>query len=414
MTEGLRPGDPTTLGLFHLRGRLAEHEAGVVFLGYDPTGRAAALTVLHAGAAADSAVRDRLTSALDALAARGPEQVLGAAPYDAVPWVATAYTDGRPEAALALLDAAGLSAPGPGLFTGPGGGPAGPDFAPHWAGTPAAHMVTPPPPAAPATTAIRPADSKRSLAILALCVAAALVVIVGGAFAANAFFGGDDKDTDASAPEQTPGLPGPVDTIPAMPGPSQSATPAPSRTPPPWMPTPGPSYTGPDGPDGLVAGPTFGKEEPTYPMDLNEFPFDFRVPKTWGCMKSSKGGPGVVRWVCVDESFAFSGKPGRTPGGIIEVQDCPSPCGSSEWTKIRDDRLPTIPTNWKRTDDTTTYAEWTVGAGDTTEVSAAMSHVFGAKRGDAPDTHVTVRLTGAPSEKKNLQKIINDIRARTP
>ncbi len=412
MTEGLRPGDPPGLGPFVLRGRLAEHDAGVVFVGHDPTGRPVALTVLHAAAAADPAVRDRLTGALDALAARHPGQVLAASPQGAVPWVATAYVTGRPDHALDLLDAAGLVRTGSGAFASQGA-TAGPDFAPHWADSPDARIVTPRPVPPLAGAGVPAAASRRSLGILAACVVAALAAVVAGGFVARAVLGGEDQAAPTS--ERTPGLAGPeteTDPGPGEPRPDDPEA-GPSATAPPWVPTPEPSGRGTDGPEGLVAGPTYGKDQPTYLMDLDGFPFSFRVPRSWGCLRSDKAGPGVVRWVCVDDSYAFSGKPGDPPRGIIEVQQCPSRCGAAQWTRIRD-RLPAVQANWRRTDETTIYAEWVVGAGESARASVAMSHVFASRRGGAVDSHVAVRLAGPSAEKKTLQKIINEVRVQTP
>ena len=409
MTEGLRQGDPAALGPFRLHGRLAAHDAGVVFLGYDPAGRPAALGVLHSAAAADAAARDRLVGALDAMAARHPDQVLLAGPRDPMPWVATAYVGGRPDHALALLDAVALTGPGPGPFTETGRA-TGPDFAPYWAGSQAAGSVVPPFDASRPPPVVAPADSRRSLAVLAACVVAAVAVVVGGAFAVRAWLGADPEGGTTAG--ETPGNGESTSPRPPDPGPVD-----PGGTEPPGSPGAEPSPTAsqpvPDGPDGPVKGPTYGEGEQTFLMDLDGFPFDFRAPKTWGCVRSGNPGPGAVRWVCVDDSYAFSGKPGVPPGGIIEVKRCPSACSPTQWTRIRDE-LPDIDANWQRTDATTTYAEWAVGAGESARVSVAMSHVFGTKSTGSRDTHVAVRLAGPPSETKTLQKIVNEIRAQTP
>jgi hypothetical protein len=293
----------------------------------------------------------------------------------------------------------------------------GPEFAPHWSGTPAATQVVPPPPSQLASSVVTPANSRRSLAILAACVAVAIVVVAGGGLLASYLVGRqDDSDTRATATsEPAPSFSEPAWTTDPQtspePAPSESSpvTPEPSS---PTEPSPRPTGGGSDGPPGLVAGPTFGADEPTYLMDLEGFPFDFRVPRSWGCVRSDKGGPGATRWVCIDEGYIFGSKTGDPPGGIIEVRECPAPCGSDEWTTARD-TLVGVHGDWRRVDETTMYAEWQV-PDESGRVSVAMSHIFSAESDGSADTHVAVRLTGSPDELPNMQKIINEIRANTP
>lgn len=410
MTSTLHAGDPATIGPFQLAGRLRDHEAGVVFLGYDSAGRAAAVSVLHAGAAADAAVRDRFAAALDDLVRQAPHDVMTASPGDPLPWVATTYTGGVPDQALALLDAAALSRAA-GLSAGAGGlvGPAaqsggasrartervtGPDFAPHWSGTQAAGQLAPSsPPRLTTSGIVPPANNRRSLAILGLCVAVAMAVVVGGGLLVMNLLG---RQKDSGTRAETTSRPIPSMTAPAWP---------------PREPSRRPTGEGVDGPPGLVVGPTFGTDEPTYLMDLGGFPFDFRVPGSWGCIRSSKAGPGATRWVCIDEGYVFGSKTGDPPGGIIEVRDCPAPCGSDEWSVVRD----TLPVRgeWRNVDDSTMYAEWQV-PDQPERVAVAMSHVFSSESDGSVDTHVAVRLTGSTEELSDLQKILNDIRANTP
>ncbi len=423
MTDPLRPADPRQFGPFGVRGRLAQHAAGVVFAAYDPAGRPVAVTALHAGAAADPAVRARFARAVDGLAWREPGRVLAAELGADSPWVALA--DAGPAAAggvgavgagaagglaFGLLDAAAL--PGAAPASGPSDRHSGPEFAPHWTGTPAAdtiasaaHHPAPTAPAGPAG-AVRPANTRRSLTILAVAVVAALAVIAGGAVAANHWLGDRTDRSAGTAP------------APSYPGESPGAdvpTAVPSAFPTAWptTPSPAPTWTGADGPDGRVAGPTFGVGEPTVTMNLAGLPFEFRVPSSWGCLRSTRGGEDAVRWVCVDDSYTLSGRPGTPPGGIIEVRRCPQPCDGTAWERLRD-QLPRPQTDWRRTDDSTTYAEWSVGAGADLQVSVAMSHIFAGTRGGPVDQHVAVRLTGAPEDQKTLQKVVNEIRARTP
>lgn len=402
MTEALRPGDPPVLGSFTLSGRLAEHDAGVVFLGADGSGTRAAVAVLHAAAAGDAAVRDRLAGAISTLSAEQPDKVLGSGPRDTVPWVATPYEDGDPADALALLDSAALTSA---LASG-ATRTAGPDFAPHWSGAPGAGAVGSLPTALPTApySAPKSATSVRSIVMLAVGIVLCLGVIVGGVVAM--YLISDNRKQEApddvvaqptTNPDPTAGTGGTTAPTPPIPG---------------W-PTPEPPWTGPDGPNGPLGGPTFGKGEPTYFMDLKDFPFDFRVPKTWGCMRSGKVVAPTVRWICLDDAWAFSGKPGRAPGGIIQVDPCPAPCGQQEWLAIRE-KTETPPSPWRGTDKSTFFADGQVVDGSEIEWQLMVSHVFASKKGGPLDSHLFVRLTGPMTEKENLQKTANEIRIKTP
>ncbi|MBM7789010.1 hypothetical protein [Tenggerimyces flavus] len=407
MTEALRPGDPPVLGPFTLSGRLAEHDAGVVFLGADGSGRRAAVAVLHAAAASDAAVRDRLAGAIETLSAEQPDRVLGSAPRDTVPWVATPYEDGDPADAQALLDNAALTQAVASTTTRA----AGPDFAPHWSGAPGAGAVGSLPTALPPApySAPRNTTSVRSIVLLAVGIVLCLGVIVGGGVAMYMISDNRKQDDPVAQPTTNPD---PDPTTGTGTGTETGGTPPPTPPIPGW-PTPEPAWTGPDGPNGPLGGPTFGEGEPTYFMDLKDFSFDFRVPKTWGCMRSGKVVAPTVRWICLDDAWAFGGKPGSAPGGIVQTDPCPAPCGPQEWRAIRE-RTETPPTPWRSTDASTFFADGQVVDGTEIEWQLMVSHVFASKPGGPLDTHLFLRLTGPMSEKENLQKTANEIRIKTP
>jgi serine/threonine protein kinase len=91
----LRPEDPTVLGRFRLQGRLGAGGMGLVFLGFDPSGRPAAvktLPVLH-----DATARARIAREADLLAAVDHARVAHLVDADvdgAVPWIALDYIVG--------------------------------------------------------------------------------------------------------------------------------------------------------------------------------------------------------------------------------------------------------------------------------------------------------------------------------
>ncbi|GAB3436628.1 hypothetical protein [Flindersiella endophytica] len=406
-SEPLRPGDPAVVGPFRVRGRLANHQAGVVLLAQDAAGNSVAVAVLHAAAAEDSAVRDRLAGALEDIA--DPEQVAMSGVRDPVPWVATTYTSGRPDHALSLLDAAALAG-GSSLF---GSQQTGPDFAPHWAGSPASQSFTPtgpsgpqgPSPAPPGVPAGKPRDTQRSLLILGGIIFGAIVLVIGVWWLVSTLT--DDKNVTADPGESHQTL-GPLPSGSPSAGPTTTSDPSETPT---TGPSSKPTYT--DGPPGPVAGPTYGKGEPTYLMELRGMPFSFRAPGTWGCVSGSvKGRPDVKAWVCADEAGTFgNGERPAVPGrSEIYLEKCPAPCGAAQWKKLRDTAFDLDDKQWKATDSTTRYAEESLQSGKT---RLSMSHVFASKAGGKADTHIGIKVSGAPADKKTMQKLINEIRTKS-
>ncbi|MBE1609494.1 hypothetical protein [Actinopolymorpha pittospori] len=431
MTEPLRPGDPSALGPFTLRERLAWHSAGTVFLGYDAQGRPGVLTVLHAGAAADPAVRDRFGREVDNLAVREPGRVLTAGLRAPVPWVATAHAGNAVDPALRLLAGAAAMPVVDGTGAGPGQVPGtGPHLTP---GTPGSDGDAPRPVPLAAQAGVRPANSSRSLAILAVAVVTALAVVVGGAFVIGGFFTTKKGETSAGGSTPTPEfeltvppppLPGSTDFtipipeptlsfpgLPSLPTSLPPAIPAPTRSPLASIPAPQPTEL--DGQNGLVVGPTFGENEPTALQDVNDLPFDFRTPASWDCLPVDTGPPGVLRVACLDQVYANAGLVEEGPGGLIDVTTCPAPCGEVERTQVRD-QASVASRTWQRIDSVTEYSEVTVDFEGSTQVSVAMSHVFPSTPGGPNNRHVMVRFAGPPQELRAMQKVINDVRNRTP
>lgn len=384
----------------------------MVLLAEDAAGNSVAVAVLHAAAAGDSAVRDRLAGALEDVA--DPEQVAASGVRDPVPWVATTYTSGRPDHALSLLDAAALAG-GSSLF---GSQQTGPDFAPHWAGSPASQSFTPSGPAGPAgppqgpvptpagVPAGKPRDTQRSLLILGGIIFGAIVLVIGVWWLVSTLT--DDKDVTAD----------PVDshqTVGPLPTDSPSADPTSDPSDPTESPTTGPTTkpTYADGPPGPVAGPTYGKGEPTYLMELRGMPFKFRTPGTWGCVSGSvKGRPDVKAWICADEAGTWgNGERPAVPGRAeIYLEKCPAPCGAAQWKKLRDTAFDLDDKTWKPTDSTTRYAEERLQSG---KAQLSMSHIFASKAGGKPDSHIGIKVSGAPADKKTMQKLINEIRTQS-
>lgn len=166
-----------------------------------------------------------------------------------------------------------------------------------------------------------------------------------------------------------------------------------------------------DGTPGLVAGPTFGPTDPVYLMDLTGLPFKFDVPAGWSCMPSSKmRADFLTAWTCYDSNVA------NGPGGLVAVQTCPSPCGLSDQAKLRA-MLPVDAGDWRTIDPATMYAEetgtLTDGGNKGAEVDrVAMTYVFAANPGGPLDSMAFAQFTGPPSSKLDMQKVVNEVRAR--
>ncbi|GAA5019082.1 hypothetical protein GCM10023317_61030 [Actinopolymorpha pittospori] len=387
--------------------------------------------MLHAGAAADPAVRDRFGREVDNLAVREPGRVLTAGLRAPVPWVATAHAGNAVDPALRLLAGAAAMPVVDGTGAGPGQVPGtGPHLTP---GTPGSDGDAPRPVPLAAQAGVRPANSSRSLAILAVAVVTALAVVVGGAFVIGGFFTTKKGETSAGGSTPTPEfeltvppppLPGSTDFtipipeptlsfpgLPSLPTSLPPAIPAPTRSPLASIPAPQPTEL--DGQNGLVVGPTFGENEPTALQDVNDLPFDFRTPASWDCLPVDTGPPGVLRVACLDQVYANAGLVEEGPGGLIDVTTCPAPCGEVERTQVRD-QASVASRTWQRIDSVTEYSEVTVDFEGSTQVSVAMSHVFPSTPGGPNNRHVMVRFAGPPQELRAMQKVINDVRNRTP
>ncbi|MFC4910875.1 hypothetical protein [Actinomadura gamaensis] len=378
--EPLRIADPRLMGGLTLLGRLSSHGAGTVFLGEDHRRNRVVVGVPYPTAAADPGVRARFASAVGALAEN--REIVASA--TAVPpiWVAVPYSGGAVQEILGVLDTTALSASAPSPAHVPG-------FAPHWSPEPHNPLpVSAPPPPGPSRLPV----------VIPLVAVAAVILALGGV----AYFlltGDDGASTTAASPAP------PVPTAPSSDTPSDTPAASPTTS-------DVPKLTATDD-RAHVAGPTFGSGDKLYFMKLNGFPFNFNVPDEWGCMRSDKP-PFSDRWICAHEGKGFPPTGGTSAGGLVAIQPCPSGCGPAQRESARNTMVITAK-DWHATDPTTQYAE-EAGTNDKNEkvVRVAMSHVFASRQGGPVDTAVAVQLTGPTAEKEDMQKIINEIRRRTP
>src|SRR5262244_2464736 len=97
MVEGLRAGDPQSMGPYRLLGRLGSGGMGQVFLGRSAGGRLVAVKVIRPDLAGEPGFRARF--AREVAAARNVGGLFTALVVDAdvegpMPWLATAYVPG--------------------------------------------------------------------------------------------------------------------------------------------------------------------------------------------------------------------------------------------------------------------------------------------------------------------------------
>jgi hypothetical protein len=197
--------------------------------------------------------------------------------------------------------------------------------------------------------------------------------------------------------------------------PSRSSNPTPSPTPPPTSeptPTASTSAAPPAGeaeptlksvPAVSVVGPTWSAGDPTYTMAFRGWPFAFRVPKNFGCLKASNPPPGGIAWVCTAES---AGPKGRI---AVIYRPCATGCSAAEQTKLDQDWLDASVT-YRARDAATRYHEKTVGG----QYELTFSHYFGAGPGQPLKYQVAAYASSTPADKPSMQKTVNDLRSQTP
>ena len=95
--EPLDPDDPRHVGPFALLGRLGGGAMGMVFLGKLPSGRLAAIKLVHPHLAHERVFRERFRREIDNAKAVGgifTAPIVDANPHAKIPWLATAYIEG--------------------------------------------------------------------------------------------------------------------------------------------------------------------------------------------------------------------------------------------------------------------------------------------------------------------------------
>lgn len=156
-----------------------------------------------------------------------------------------------------------------------------------------------------------------------------------------------------------------------------------------------------------VIGPQFAPREPVYTMAFVDWPFAFRVPSTFGCLRGKVELPSAKGYVCVNESNL-----GAKQRINIMFRPCPTTCTRSEqqsmttaWFEAPGQR-PTV------FDATTSYLE--DPSNDRGLYGLDMSHFFGPKPGGPLRWQVGIYIESPTATKATLHKVVNDVRSQTP
>jgi hypothetical protein len=390
--------------------QLQQTRAAQVFTGVDAAGVAATVIALTPAGQADPAVRRTFEQVVNASVysgLAGPVQIDAADPTAARPWAATssAHTGptGRPGVA-ALLST--LPEPSPaGAHHPVAGGPGSAGSSTAWnpavpyAPGPPYQVTTPPRPWSPPTGPWRSSDRL----VIAIVLAVVAVVVLGSAAVAVISATRSDPTRLPAAASAAPGA-GWTLTSPSA-APPRTWSPSPTLTVPPSEVT-RPSLR--PVPARRVVGPTFTSADRTFTMAFPDWPFAFRTPITWGCLRGRAAGlPDAIGRVCIDET-----NPGKRQRVSVMLRPCPTTCTQAQRRAMNDTFFDEPDTARRVGDERTSFVE--TRRDSEGFYAVAFSRFFGPPGGQPLKWQVGVTIKSPPETALDVQKILNDIYSQTP
>lgn len=155
-----------------------------------------------------------------------------------------------------------------------------------------------------------------------------------------------------------------------------------------------------------VLGPTWQAGESTYTMAFKDWPFAFRAPGSWGCMKGSiEKIPDAQAWGCVDEGNSAAGQKVN-----LILRKCPATCDAATRAQFDADWFDE-PGKARTFDDRTSYVETAVN--EEGKYSVDFSRFFAAEPGGEPGWQVGVFVESPAAGKDVVLKTLNDVATQT-
>lgn len=156
----------------------------------------------------------------------------------------------------------------------------------------------------------------------------------------------------------------------------------------------------------VLLGPTFQDGEDTYTMAFKDWPFAFRTPGSWGCMKGTIDSiPDANAWGCVDEGDSKAGQRVN-----LMVRKCPTTCDAATRTTFDEawfDKADAA----KEFDPNTRYVE--TPANEDGKYTIDLSRYFAAEPGGEPVWQVGVFVESPTATKDAVLKTLNDVLTQT-
>ncbi|MFI5716651.1 hypothetical protein [Nocardia sp. NPDC051750] len=156
----------------------------------------------------------------------------------------------------------------------------------------------------------------------------------------------------------------------------------------------------------VLRGSTFQDGEDTYTMAFKDWPFAFRTPGSWGCMKGSVDKiPDAQAWGCVDEGDSSAGQRVN-----LILRKCPATCDPA--TRVQFDN------DWfdkdgaaEQFDPNTSYVE--TASNDKGKYTIDLSRYIAAEQGGEPVWQLGVYVESPSATKDAVLKTLNDILTQT-